>query len=378
MLPVFRVAGCRLLWLVGVAALAGCGQAPAPAPMPPPQVSVEVAKPQALTVTLELNGRLVSPRTAQVRARVAGIVLQRLYREGRDVKQGDVLFRIDPAPFQADVDSAEAAVQKAEANLYQTRTQHERYAELVRIDAVSRQEAENARGSFLQAKADVAAARAALTRARLNLGYATVRAPIDGRIGKALVSEGALVGQGDATPLAIIEQLHPIYADINQSTRQISELRRALQQGHLQPLEQGPVTTTLIQEDGTRYPVSGVLLFSDLTVDQSTGQITLRSEFPNLDKLLLPGSFVRVELDQARIAEGFTVPQRAIVRDGAGLPSVRVVDAADKVQERSVTLGGVQHNRWIVHSGVQTGDRVVVAGLQHIQPGMQVTVEAQP
>ncbi|WP_095100750.1 efflux RND transporter periplasmic adaptor subunit [Pseudomonas sp. Irchel 3A5] len=373
----FRLDPCRLLLCAGLVALTGCGEPPAQQQMPPPQVSVETVKTQPLTITTELNGRLVSPRTAEVRARVAGIVLQRVYREGTDVKQGDVLFRIDPAPFQADVDSAEAALRKAEANQYQTRLQAERYAELVTINAVSRQEAENARASFLQADADVASSRAALKRSRLSLGYATVTAPISGRISKALVTEGALVGQGDATPLATIQQLQPIYADINQSTRQISELRSSLRQGQLQQLEQGQITATLIQEDGSPYPIKGKLLFSDLTVDQSTGQIVLRSEFPNLQSELLPGSFIRVTLDQARTAEGITVAQRAVQRDAAGKALVLIVDAEGKAQERPIELGGVQNNRWIVKTGLSAGDRVVVSGLQHVQSGAAVTAEEQ-
>ena len=377
MLSFFRLDPRRLLLCGGFLALSACGEPPVQEQMPPPTVSVETVKTQPLTITTELNGRLVSPRTAEVRARVAGIVLQRVYREGTDVKQGDVLFRIDPAPFQADVESAEAALRKAEATQYQTRLQAERYAELVQINAVSRQESENARAGFLQAQADVASTRAALKRARLNLGYATVTAPISGRISKAMVTEGALVGQGDATALATIQQLQPIYADINQSTRQISELRSALRQGQLQQLDRGQITATLIQEDGSAYPLNGKLLFSDLTVDQSTGQIVLRSEFPNPQNELLPGSFIRVTLDQARTAEGITIAQRAVQRDAAGKALVMIVDAEGKTQERAVELGAVQNNRWVVKKGLGAGDRVVVAGLQHVQPGMAVSAEEE-
>jgi len=377
MLSFFRLDPYRLLLCVGFAGLSACGKPPAPQQMPLPQVSVETVTTQPLTITTELNGRLVSPRTAEVRARVAGIVLQRVYREGTDVKQGDVLFRIDPAPFQADVESAEAALRKAQANQYQTRLQTERYAELVTINAVSRQESENAQAGFLQAQADVASTKAALKRSRLNLGYATVTAPISGRISRAMVTEGALVGQGDATALATIQQLQPIYADINQSTRQISELRSALRQGRLQQLERGQITATLIQEDGSPYPLKGQLLFSDLTVDQSTGQIVLRSEFPNPQNELLPGSFIRVQLDQARSAEGITIAQRAVQRDAGGKPLVMIVDAEGKTRERAVELGAVQNNRWIVKAGLDAGDRVVVSGLQHVQPGSAVTAEEE-
>ena len=377
MLSFFRLDPYRLLLCVGFAGLSACGKPPAPQQMPPPQVSVETVTAQPLTITTELYGRLVSPRTAEVRARVAGIVLQRVYREGTDVKQGDVLFRIDPAPFQADVESAEAALRKAQANQYQTRLQAERYAELVTINAVSRQESENAQAGFLQAQADVASTKAALKRSRLNLGYATVTAPISGRISRAMVTEGALVGQGDATALATIQQLQPIYADINQSTRQISELRSALRRGRLQQLERGQITATLIQEDGSPYPLKGQLLFSDLTVDQSTGQIVLRSEFPNPQNELLPGSFIRVQLDQARSAEGITIAQRAVQRDAGGKPLVMIVDAEGKTRERAVELGAVQNNRWIVKAGLDAGDRVVVSGLQHVQPGSAVTAEEE-
>lgn len=371
----FRIQPLYLLLCVGVFTLTACGQQPDEPEMPPPQVSVETVKTQPLTITTELNGRLVSPRTAEVRARVAGIVLERVYREGTDVKKGDVLFRIDPAPFQADVDSAEAALRKAEANQYQTRLQSERFTKLLEVNAVSRQEAENARADYLQAQADVASSKAALKRSRLNLGYATVIAPISGRISKAQVTEGALVGQDDATALATIQQLQPIYADINQSTRQIGELRNSLRQGQLQQLEREEITATLIQEDGSSYPLKGRLLFSDLTVDQSTGQVVLRSEFPNPQNELLPGSFIRVLLDQAHAAEGITIAQRAVQRDAEGKASVLIVDTEDKVQKRPVELGGVQSNRWIVNTGLNAGDRVVVSGLQHVQPGISVIAD---
>lgn len=372
-LPTRYAVPCVLL-SVCVAMLAGCEKPPAAAEPPPaPQVAVETVKPRPLTLTTELNGRLVSPRTAEVRARVAGIVLKRVYREGSDVKQGEVMFLIDPAPFKADLDSAVAGVKKAEANLYQTRLQAERYAELARINAVSRQDAENAKASYLQSQADVASSRAALARARLNLGYATVTAPISGRTSKALVTEGALVGQGDATALATIQQLEPIYADVTQSTRQISDLRRSLEDGQLQALPQGEIAATLVQEDGREYPLKGQLLFSDLTVDQSTGQITLRSQFPNPRQELLPGSFVRVRLAQARDAQGITVPQRAVQRDAAGKAQVLVLDSGSKVQARPVELGAVHGNRWVVRGGLAAGEQVVVEGLQHAQPGMAVT-----
>ncbi|MNJ06495.1 Multidrug resistance protein MexA precursor [compost metagenome] len=342
---------------------------------PPSAVTIETVRVQPLAISTELNGRILAPRTAEVRARVAGVVLKRVYREGSDVKQGDVLFKIDPAPFQADYDSARAVLAKAEANRYQARLQDERYRELITINAVSRQDHDNARAAVMQADAAVAEAKAAVERAKLNLGYATVTAPISGRIGRALVTEGALVGQNETTPLATIQQLNPIHADVTQSTRELNALRRALRAGELQQMGQDQAKVTLIQDDGTAYSLPGKLLFSDISVDPSTGQITLRSEFPNPDLDLLPGSFIRVRLDQAVKQQGISVPQRAILRDSAGQPRVLLVDAQERISERPVVLGSVQNDRWIVSDGLAPGDRVVVEGVQHVRPGDQVRID---
>lgn len=353
--------------------LAACDRPDPEAATPPvTRVQVETLHPTPLAITSELSGRLVAPRTAEVRARVAGIVLQRVFREGSEVKAGDVLFRIDPAPLQAEVDSAAAALRKAEASAFQARRLAERYAALVQSDAISRQEQDNAQGARLQAEAEVAAARAALKRARLNLGYATVTAPIAGRIGKALVSEGALVGQGDATPLALIQQLDPIHADVTQSTRQLKALRDALRDGRLQQVAPDQARVTLLQEDGSPYPESGRLLFADLAVDANTGQITLRSQFPNPRRDLLPGSFVRVRLEQARLDQGLSVAQRAVQRSAGGQAQVWVVDARNKLALREVRLGPVVDGRWVVEAGLAAGERVLLSGLQQAQPGLVV------
>lgn len=363
--------------------LAGCGNSTEQEEKPPaPQVRVETLQLQPLAISSELSGRILAPRTAEVRARVAGVVLKRVYREGSDVKQGDVLFLIDPAPLKADHDSARAALAKAEANLYQTRLQAQRYRELVDEKAVSRQEYDNAQAGFLRADAEVAEAKAALERSRLNLSYATVTAPIAGRIGRAQVTEGALVGQNETTPLATIQQLDPIHADITQSTRELNTLRRALRAGELQQVGDGQARATLIQDDGSAYPLPGKLLFSDISVDPSTNQITLRSEFPNPDLDLLPGSYVRVRLEQAVQPKGLSVPQRAILRDSAGVPKVLVVDPQARISERQVVLGSAQGDRWIVSEGLAPGEQVVVEGLQHVKAGDQVQVDnpsgAQP
>ncbi|WP_323113567.1 efflux RND transporter periplasmic adaptor subunit [Pseudomonas guariconensis] len=371
----YRLRPLALLALLTLS-LAGCNDAAEQDEQtPPPQVRVETVQAQPLAISTELSGRILAPRTAEVRARVSGVVLKRVYREGSDVKQGDVLFLIDPAPFKADHDAARATLAKAEANLYQARLQEQRYRELVDDKAVSRQEYDNARAAFLQASAIVAEAKAALERARLNLGYATVTAPISGRIGRALVTEGALVGQNETTPLATIQQLDPIHADVTQSTRELNTLRRAMRAGELQQVGEGQARATLIQDDGTAYPLQGKLLFSDISVDPSTNQITLRSEFPNPDLDLLPGSYVRVRLDQAVQPKGISVPQRAILRDSAGVPKVLVVDAQARISERQVVLGNAQGDRWIVTQGLAAGERVVIEGLQHVKAGDQVQVD---
>ncbi|MDO7900268.1 efflux RND transporter periplasmic adaptor subunit [Pseudomonas citrulli] len=365
--------------LLGALSLSACDRAAPPSDEAPlPSVAVETIQARPLSISSELSGRIAAPRTAEVRARVPGVVLQRVYREGSDVKKGDVLFRIDPAPFKADLDSAEAALRKAEANAFQARLQAQRYARLIEDNAISGQDYDNARAAARQTAADVAASKAAVERARLNLGYATVTAPIAGRIGRALVTEGALVGQNETTPLALIQQLNPIHADLTQSTRELNDLRRALRAGQLQQVEPDQAKATLVQDDGSLYPLPGKLLFADISVDPGTGQITLRSEFPNPDLDLLPGSFVRVRLEQAVDRQGISVPQRAILRDSAGIAQVMLLDAQQTVSLQAVTLGAAQDDRWIVTHGLKPGDRIVVEGLQHARPGEKVRVDDSP
>ncbi|KAF1011211.1 MAG: Multidrug resistance protein MexA [Pseudomonas fluorescens] len=343
--------------------------------MPPPKVRIETLEARPLSISSELSGRIAAPRIAEVRARVAGVVLQRVFKEGADVKQGDVLFRIDPAPFKADLDSAQASLSKAEANAFQARLQEQRYGQLVKDKAISAQDYDNARAAARQTAADVAAAQAAVQRARLNLGYATVTAPISGRVGRALVTEGALVGQNEATPMAVIQQLDPIHADLTQSTRELNDLRRAFRAGDLKQVGQDQAKATLIQDDGSLYPLPGKLLFVEISVDPGTGQIILRSEFPNPDLDLLPGSFIRVRVEQAVDQQGISVPQRAIIRDSAGVPMVLLLDGEQVVNHQPVQLGAAVNDRWIVSSGLKPGDRIVVEGLQHARPGEKVEVD---
>lgn len=357
-------------------ALSACDKSPAAETKAPlAKVRTEVMATVPLSINNELSGRVVAPRVAQVSARVAGVVLKRVYTEGSEVKQGDVLFLIDPAPFKADLDSAQAALRKSRALSMQAKLQDQRYTELVESNAISRQDYDNARALALQADADVAANQAAVRRAELNLGYATVTAPISGRIGRALVTEGALVGQGEVTAMARIQQLNPIHVDLTQSTRDLDNLRESFRAGELQQVGKNQARATLIRDNGSLYPLPGKLLFTDVSVDPSTGQIILRSEFPNPDYDLLPGSFVRVRLEQAVNKEAISVPQRAILRDGAGVAQVLLLDGENRVRQQPVQLGSVQNDRWIVNAGLKPGDRIVIEGLQHARAGDQVQID---
>ncbi|WP_202210713.1 efflux RND transporter periplasmic adaptor subunit [Pseudomonas paraversuta] len=356
--------------------LSACDKSPvAETKAPLAKVRTEVIATAPLSINNELSGRVVAPRVAQVSARVAGVVLKRMYTEGSEVKQGEVLFLIDPAPFKADLDSAQAALSKSRALAMQAKLQDQRYSELVESNAISRQDYDNARAQAQQADADVAANQAAVRRAQLNLGYATVTAPISGRIGRALVTEGALVGQGEVTPLARIQQLNPIHVDLTQSTRDLDNLRESFRAGELQQVGKNQARATLIRDNGNLYPLPGKLLFTDVSVDPSTGQIILRSEFPNPDYDLLPGSFVRVRLEQAVNKEAISVPQRAILRDSAGVAQVLLLDADNRVKQQPVQLGSVQNDRWIVNAGLKAGDRIVIEGLQHARAGEQVQID---
>lgn len=353
-------------------AIAGCGKSDSqPSAPPPAEVSIITVKQAPLGVTNELPGRLESSRIADVRARVPGIVLKRTFREGSDVKAGAVLFLIDPAQFQATFNSANAAVARAEATLLQAELKEKRYKPLVATNAISKQEYDDVIATQKQAEADLAAAKAARDTARLSLGYSTVTSPISGRIGRAQVTEGALVGQGEATPLATVQQIDPIFVNMTQSSTEVLQLQRAMASGQLKSAGKGQIKVTLVTEDGQTYPQSGKLLFSDLTVDESSGAVTLRAEFPNRDQTLLPGMYVRARIEQAVNEKAITVPQQAVSRtpDGA---SVMVVGADNKVAARPVKTGAANGDSWIISEGLKEGDQVIVEGLQKIQPGAAV------
>ena len=339
---------------------------------PTPEVGVVTVSAQSLPVTTELPGRIDAVRVAQVRARATGILLKRLFTEGSEVKEGDVLFQIDPAPLKAAYDSAQASLAKAQAVLTQAQAKADRYKALVAINAVSKQDYDDALAASLQAKADVESAKAAVETAFLNLGYASVTAPITGKIGEAMVTEGALVSQSDATQLAMIQQLDPIYFDFTQSSTDVLKLKQSFDSGQLQKVAPDEAKVTLLLDDGTTYQYPGKLLFSDITVDPSTGMITLRAEFPNTDHILLPGMFARVQLEQAVDQDAISVPQRAVTLGGNGSATVMIVTPDNKVEARTIKLGSAIEDKWTVTDGLKAGDTVIVEGLQKIKPGTAV------
>lgn len=337
-----------------------------------PDVSYVTVRQQPRTIVRELPGRIAPTRVADVRPRVSGIIVERLFEQGSRVKAGDPLYRIDPKPFEVDLQAAEAALAKAEAVREQTTRRAERIATLVDQRAVSQAENENAIAAMRQAVADVAAREADVARARLNLEYATIRAPIDGLIGAALVSEGALVLQNDTTNLATIQQIDPIYADFTQSVSDLSKLRRAFESGELERVEPGAAKISLVLDDGGTYPINGKLLFSDAKVDTYTGQVTLRGEFKNPSHELLPGMYVRVRIEQGIDADAITVPQQAVQFDSSGETKVFVVKSDNRVAAQPVRTGAMIGDQWLVLDGLKPGERVVVEGFQKFAAGDSV------
>ncbi|MFT4267473.1 MAG: efflux RND transporter periplasmic adaptor subunit, partial [Xenophilus sp.] len=339
----------------------GAGGAPAP------QVGVVVATPGEVGLVAELPGRLEASRVSQVRARAAGILLKRLFQEGSDVKAGQPLFSIDPTPYEAALRSAQASLARSQANAAQAKALADRYEPLVKANAVSQQEYANAVASWKAAAADVAASQASVATAKINLGYATVTAPISGRIGRALVTEGALVGQGEVTQLATIQQINPLYVNFTQPASEALRLRRAMEEGKLKRASGSEAASVrLVLEDGSEYGQAGRLLFSDLTVDSTTGQMTLRAEVPNPKGDLLPGLYVRVRVEQAQAVNAISVPQQAVTRTQQG-DTLMVVGQDGKVSQRNVKITAGRDNSWIVTDGLQAGEQVMVDGFQRLQ-----------
>lgn len=340
--------------------------------MPPAEVGVVTVQTESVALQNELPGRVSAVRVAQVRARVTGVVLKRLFREGSDVNAGQPLFQIDAASYQAVIDSAQAALAKAQANLANAGAIAERYKPLVAVNAISQLEYSNAQSAQRLADADVASAKAALRTARINLDYATVRAPISGRIGQSLVTEGALVSQAEATQMALIQQTGTVYVNFTQSSGDLLRLRKAMTGNKSATSVKDGNTVHIVLEDGSQLPRTGKLLFSDLSVDASSGQVTLRAEVPNSDGLLLPGQYVRVRLAQAELPSAILLPQQAVTRTNQG-DTVLVVGADNVPAKRQVKLGGNQNNQWIVLEGLKPGEQVIVDGFQKMMvPGAPV------
>ena len=361
------------LALAGMTVPGAFAQAPPNMPVPVGVVTIET---QDVPIMNELPGRIAPTRIAEVRPRVSGIVVERVFQQGSMVKQGDVLYRIDPAPFKVQVDSANATLKRAEAAKLQAQQQADRQSTLRQRDIASPQQYDNAIAALAQAEADVAAAQANLAAAQLNLQYSDVRAPISGRIGRALITEGALVGTAAADNLATIQQLDPVYADFTQSANELLQLRRALKLGALMSTAPGEARVRLLLDDGSLYQHPGRLLFSEAAVDAMTGQVTLRGEFPNPDGDLLPGMYVLVLIEQGVQRNAIAVPQQAVQRDGGGRAQVYVVKADKTVELRRVMTGRVVDNRWVVEDGLHPGEQIVVDGFQKLRPG--ATVTAQP
>jgi membrane fusion protein (multidrug efflux system) len=336
---------------------------------PRPQVSVVTLQPSSRPYIRELPGRIAPTRVAEVRARVAGIVLERSFQQGADVKAGDVLYRIDPVRFQVELDAAEAALAKAQAVHDQAEQQAKRVEKLISGQAASQAQYEIAVATFRQAQADVAARKADVARVKLDLDYTSVRSPINGRIGRALVTEGALVGQGEATHLATVHQLDPVYADFTQSAGDLQQLRRDLESGALEQVEPDAAKVRLVLDDGTLYPLAGKLLFSDASVDPGTGQVALRGEFPNPKGELLPGMYVRVQIQQGTDGDALAVPQQAVQRNDTGGSEVYVVRPDNRAVIKPMRAGRVVDEQWLVLDGLDPGDRVVVEGFQKFEPG---------
>ena len=355
--------------------LAGCNERTATAApsASEPDVSVVVVQPRARAVVRELPGRISPMRVAEVRPRVSGIIVERLFHQGGEVKAGDPLYRIDPRPFEVEVQSTEAALARARAVLDQAASHANRVSTLYKEKAAPEAKNEEAVAALRQAEADVAARRADVSRARLNLDYAAIRAPIDGVVGAALVSEGALVVQNDSTSLATIQQLDPVYADFTQSVIEMHQLRRAFETGEL--VAPDAVKVRLELDGGELYSQQGKLLFSEAKVDAHTGKVTMRAEFPNPKRELLPGMYVRVQIEQGIDSDAIAVPEQAIQRNSGGGSEVFVVSDDGKVTIQPVKTGSLQNGMWFVTDGLKSGDRVVVEGFQKFAPGDKVKMQ---
>lgn len=371
-MPFFRSAISALLLAV-CATLAACSndQADEGSAQGPPEVSVITIAEQPVTLTTELPGRITAYEVSEVRPQVSGLITRRLFTEGQSVKRGQPLYRIDAQPQRAQVASAKAALARARASIAASEALAKRYGELVEINAVSRQDYDDAVAAAGQARADVAAQRAALQSAEIDLARTTIRAPISGRIGRSLVTTGALVSASQETALTTIQKIDPVFVDISQTSTEILKLRQRIAEGDLTRSD-GAAAVELILEDGSIYPAEGRLQFTDVSVDPETGSQTIRALFPNKSNLLLPGMFARARLIEGSQSDGILVPQRAVSRDDTGAAVVMVVGPGGKLMPRTLDLGQVIGQDWLVKSGLKPGDKVVVEGGMMLRPGMPV------
>lgn len=354
--------------------LAGCGNSQSDGAQgghggAAPQVTVLTIQPKPVSVTAELAGRTTAFQIAEVRPQITGIVKARAFTEGSEVKAGQVLYQVDSASYEAALESARATLAKAEANLTTTKLKAGRYDELAGIDAVSKQARDDAQAALKQAQAEVAAAQAAVRTAQIELGYTRVSAPIAGRIGRSAVTPGALVTANQATALATVQQLDPIYVDVTQTSAELLRLQRDLSEGRLQRAGDGQAKVKLLLEDGSTYPLEGKLQFSELSVDTTSGSVTLRAVFPNPKRQLLPGMYVRAVVEKGVNEQGILVPQAAVSRDAKGNATALVLGADGKVQSRTLQTTQSVGDQWLVASGLKAGDKVIVDGLQKVQPG---------
>jgi membrane fusion protein (multidrug efflux system) len=347
-----------------------CSKSPPP-PRPTPTVGIITVKQEPVTLTTELPGRITAVETSEVRPQVAGVIRRRLFTEGSLVHAGQVLYEIENAPYRAALGSAEGQLGAAQSQINATRLMAQRYSQLVAVNAVSKQEADNAKASAQQASANVAAQRAAVDAARVNLNFTRIKAPITGRIGRSAFTAGALVQTGQADPLATIQRTDTVYVDLTQSAAQLLDLRSAMQSGDLKR-DVSSARVQLLLPNGQTYPIEGRLQFSEVTVDQTTGAVTLRASFPNPNGTLLPGLYVRARLIEGVRQQAVLVPQQGISRDPRGRATALVVNAQNKVEQRNVTTDRAIGDKWIVTSGLKAGDRLIVEGLVNLRPGATV------
>ncbi|WP_290372019.1 efflux RND transporter periplasmic adaptor subunit [uncultured Parasutterella sp.] len=370
-----KVKTITVVSVLALAALTGCddqknGGAPANAMVP--QVSVVEIQPDTRAQTTILQGRTAPFLVAEVRPQVSGILQKRLFKEGEEVKEGQPLYQIDPAVYKAAVESAKAEVERAKSLVMQTRNSANRYAQLVKTEAVSKQMNEDAQAAYKQAQASLLAAQAQLKNAEINLGYTTITSPITGKIGRSLVTPGALLSGYQANNMAVVQTLDPIYVDVNESSRDLLKLKKEIAEGRIK-VNEGAIPVSLTLEDGSVYPLEGKLELSEVSVDEGTGTITLRAVFPNPNQTLLPGMYVRTKLPQGLRENAIFVPQRAVLRESNGSPYVYVVQDG-KIAIKKIKTIKTEGTDWLLESGLEPGDKVVIEGLQRIRPGVPVNI----